>query len=270
MKFNAGLLIGELPGDRRLRRIAAGFVGAEERAQSGDIGHPLGQTLAREDTQFELGHVEPTPMGRRVVEFELPHESARFRGREGLVECLRLMRAQVVEHHPDPLGGGIALIDCNAEPADTDKVIHTAVRSSPARFRAVAIVPPCVVRSRKANLHTLTLHRLNVFPELGVSLETTNLIESVMSRLEARTHRVTYWRTSDQKLRWCAAALWAMRRCWTRSRSCCTTARPRLPPTRKTTTRSTRRRSTGSQFLQTSTRSSGAFSTRTDQRSINR
>lgn len=59
---------------------------------------------------------------------------------------------------------------------------------------------------------TLTLHRLNVFPELGVSFKTTNLIESVMSRLEARTRRVTHWRTSDQKMRWCAAALGAMER----------------------------------------------------------
>jgi transposase-like protein len=49
---------------------------------------------------------------------------------------------------------------------------------------------------------TLTLHRLNVFPELGVSFKTTNLIESVMARLEARVRRVTHWRTSDQKLRW--------------------------------------------------------------------
>jgi putative transposase len=59
---------------------------------------------------------------------------------------------------------------------------------------------------------TLTLHQLNVFPELGVSFKTTNLIESVMARLEAKTRRVARWRTSDQKLRWCAAALWAMER----------------------------------------------------------
>ena len=59
---------------------------------------------------------------------------------------------------------------------------------------------------------TLTLHRLQVFPELGVSFRSTNLIESVMARLEAKTHRVTRWRTSDQKLRWCAAALWAAER----------------------------------------------------------
>jgi len=59
---------------------------------------------------------------------------------------------------------------------------------------------------------TLTLHRLGVFPELGVSFKTTNLIESVMGRLEAKTQRVTRWRTSDQKLRWCASALWAAER----------------------------------------------------------
>ena len=59
---------------------------------------------------------------------------------------------------------------------------------------------------------TLTLHRLNVFVELGVSFRSTNLIESVMARIEAKTRRVTRWRTSDQKLRWCASALWATER----------------------------------------------------------
>jgi hypothetical protein len=51
-----------------------------------------------------------------------------------------------------------------------------------------------------------------MFPEPGVSFKTTNLIESVMSRLDAKTRRVTRWRTSDQRLRWCASALWAMER----------------------------------------------------------
>ena len=54
---------------------------------------------------------------------------------------------------------------------------------------------------------TLTLHRLNVYPELGTSFKTTNLIESVMARVDAKTRRVGRWRTSDQKQRWCAATL---------------------------------------------------------------
>lgn len=57
---------------------------------------------------------------------------------------------------------------------------------------------------------TLTLHRLGVFAELGTSFKTTNLLESVMAQVEARTARVDRWRTSDQKLRWCAAALLAV------------------------------------------------------------
>jgi len=57
---------------------------------------------------------------------------------------------------------------------------------------------------------TLTLHRLGLFPQLGISLKTTNLLESVMARVEARTAKVDRWRTSDQKLRWCAAALLAV------------------------------------------------------------
>ena len=57
---------------------------------------------------------------------------------------------------------------------------------------------------------TLTLHRLGVYPEVGTSFRTTNLIESVMARVEERTARVDHWRTSDQKLRWCASALRAL------------------------------------------------------------
>jgi hypothetical protein len=33
-----------------------------------------------------------------------------------------------------------------------------------------------------------------------------------MARLAAKTRCVTRWRTSDQKLRWCASALWALER----------------------------------------------------------
>ena len=43
----------------------------------------------------------------------------------------------------------------------------------------------------------LTLHGLDVFPELGVSFKTPNLIESVMARAEDGTAKVDRWRTSD-------------------------------------------------------------------------
>lgn len=54
---------------------------------------------------------------------------------------------------------------------------------------------------------TLTLHRLGLFRELGISLKTTNCLESLNSLVEQRVARVDRWRTSDQKQRWLAAAL---------------------------------------------------------------
>ena len=54
---------------------------------------------------------------------------------------------------------------------------------------------------------TLTLHRLRAFDHLGVSLKTTNAIESINSRLEHYTHRVTCWKNSSQRQRWVATAL---------------------------------------------------------------
>lgn len=54
---------------------------------------------------------------------------------------------------------------------------------------------------------TLTLHRLGVFEELGQSLKSTNMLESILAQVEQRTGKVDYWKTSDQKQRWLATAL---------------------------------------------------------------
>src|SRR5262249_40827078 len=54
---------------------------------------------------------------------------------------------------------------------------------------------------------TLTLHRLGLFEKLGVSLKTTNLIESINAGLGQRTDKIDCWRNSDQKQRWVGCAL---------------------------------------------------------------
>lgn len=54
---------------------------------------------------------------------------------------------------------------------------------------------------------TLTLHRLGVFQELGISFKTSNCIESLMSLVGQKTDKVDYWKNSDQKHRWLASAL---------------------------------------------------------------
>ena len=54
---------------------------------------------------------------------------------------------------------------------------------------------------------TLTLHRLGVFPVLGLSFKTTNCLESINSMAEQRCAKVDYWKNSSQKQRWLVAAL---------------------------------------------------------------
>ena len=54
---------------------------------------------------------------------------------------------------------------------------------------------------------TLTLHRLGLYPLIGLSFKTTNCIESVNSLIEERCGKVDAWHNSNQKHRWLAAAL---------------------------------------------------------------
>jgi transposase-like protein len=54
---------------------------------------------------------------------------------------------------------------------------------------------------------TLTLHQLGLFRSLGISLKTTDCIESLNAQLGAYTDKVDRWRNSEQKHRWVASAL---------------------------------------------------------------
>jgi transposase-like protein len=85
--------------------------------------------------------------------------------------------------------------------ADAKRALHRLVKE-------LAVLNESAARSLEEGLEeTLTLHRLNLPDALRRSLNTTNLIESVMAQIERKTQRVDHWRTSDQKQRWCAATL---------------------------------------------------------------
>ena len=74
--------------------------------------------------------------------------------------------------------------------------------------RELRVLNESAARSLAEGLEeTLTLHRLGIAGELGRSFKTTNMLESVMAQVEARTGKVDRWRTSDQKQRWLASAL---------------------------------------------------------------
>ncbi len=54
---------------------------------------------------------------------------------------------------------------------------------------------------------TLTLHRLGLYGVLGLSLKTTNCLESVNALVEERCAKVDHWQNSSQRQRWLATAL---------------------------------------------------------------
>ena len=96
--------------------------------------------------------------------------------------------------------------------------VCSAPISGPRTRRPSRISRPCARSSRGVNQsaaasldegfeETLTLHRLGVFPLVGQSLKTTNVLESVNALAEQRCGRVDHWKHSSQKHRWLATTL---------------------------------------------------------------
>lgn len=81
-----------------------------------------------------------------------------------------------------------------------------------ARLCAIHRELECINLSAASSLEegmeeTLTLHRLGLFRELGISLKTTNILENINRLLEMTTGRVNYWSSSNHRQRWVATAL---------------------------------------------------------------
>jgi len=85
---------------------------------------------------------------------------------------------------------------------DEAKVALKKVRSELSQINASA-----VASLDEGFEETLTLHRLGLFAELGVSFKTTNCIENLNSLVGHRTDKVDRWRNPEQKHRWLATAL---------------------------------------------------------------
>ena len=113
----------------------------------------------------------------------------------------------------------IAALGCGGEPADSLTVVswggsyeRPTYEEAKRDLKAMRAELDELNQSAVASLdegfeETLTLHRLGVFPLVGRSLKTTNVLESVNAQAEQRCGRVDRWRNSNHKQRWLAAAL---------------------------------------------------------------
>lgn len=74
--------------------------------------------------------------------------------------------------------------------------------------KELSLVNESAVRSLDEGFEeTLTLHKLGLFSKLGISLKTTNVLESINSQIASATKRVKYWKNSSQRQRWVAVCL---------------------------------------------------------------
>lgn len=179
------------------KRVIAGFL-----RELGERGFPLDRPLL-----VVIDGAKGLRAAVRDVFGDVPVQRCQWHKRENVVSYLTLADQPIWRRK---------LQAAYAHPAHAD-----AKRALQRLGRELRLLNESAAASLEEGLdETLTLHRLNLFPELGVSFKTTNLIESVMARLEARTRRVTRWRTSDQRLRWCASALWGMERQFRRVKGC--------------------------------------------------
>ena len=94
-EFYSGALGGESPLARRSGTVARRDPGRHRTLHRGTIAQPAAKALALEDTQFDLGHVQPIPVLGRVVNLGLVGQPFGFGRRERLIEqhtCLLLRR----------------------------------------------------------------------------------------------------------------------------------------------------------------------------------
>lgn len=89
-----------------------------------------------------------------------------------------------------------------------EKTYEKAKRRLTVLIRELKRINISAARSLEEGLEeTLTLHKLEVFPLVGISLKTTNCIENVNKGLSQYTGRISNWKTSNQIHRWVASAM---------------------------------------------------------------
>ena len=135
----------------------------------------------------------------------------KFPGSE-IQRCQIHKRRNVAEHLPE------------THQSDVERRLKAAYAMSRYKEAKVALnhvvgylerLNPSAARSLEEGLEeTLTLHRLGVADALRVSIKSTNIIESSLSRVEEMSGRVKRWRASDHLQRWTAKALLIAEESW--------------------------------------------------------
>jgi len=115
-EFASRLCRGKAPLESGLGRIAASCPSGDRAADPRWVCQTSVQALARYHREFDFRHVEPTAMLGRIVQIQLPQNTARFGRGKGRVQRGWRMGVQVVQH--DTHHGRLGIMDVH-------QVFHT-------------------------------------------------------------------------------------------------------------------------------------------------
>ena len=104
-ELDAGIRGGELPINSLLRGVTPGFPSVGFPTQGVEVRNPTIQALPGEDTEFQCGDIEPTPVLGGVLQ-PLRQTPGGLRG-EGFVKRTQFMRVAVIADQPDAVCLGI-------------------------------------------------------------------------------------------------------------------------------------------------------------------
>lgn len=85
-----------MPVDAVGGQVSALLPGSHVALQVALVLHAVLEALAGEHAEFDLGHVEPASVARRVVPLDALDQAACFLGDKGLVQAMRAMGVEVV------------------------------------------------------------------------------------------------------------------------------------------------------------------------------
>src|SRR5258708_24423044 len=111
LEFDPGVGRCEAPIHPTGARVPPLLPGADFVDERLFVRDPTIQALAAQDTQLDLGHVQPAPVLGRVMNLQLVGQALRLRRSEGLIERGRAVRIQLIHDQHDGFRLGIAYVD---------------------------------------------------------------------------------------------------------------------------------------------------------------
>src|SRR5262245_10137149 len=100
----------EAPVNGSLLGVTLLFPRCDCTRECGFVGNTAVEALLLQDTEFDLGHIQPTPMLGGVMQLELPGDPPRFGRLKRFIERRDLMGIEIVQHDTNHRGFRVAFV----------------------------------------------------------------------------------------------------------------------------------------------------------------